>query len=69
MPVFVDTLSDLETTQRFDERYGSYPVLRVHDHAEGDLAGRLDGNPVRGRLPVEDVVAQLRRGREAYANR
>ena len=69
MPVFVDTLNDLDTTHRFDESYGSYPVLRVHDHAERDLAGRLDGNPVRGRLPVEDVVEQLRRGREAYANR
>jgi len=41
-------------------------VLRVFDHAGADLAGRLDGNPVRGRIPIDDILAQLERGRAAY---
>ena len=47
--------------------YGSYPVLRIHDHEGRDLAGRLDGNPVRGRIPVEDMLAQFERGARAFA--
>jgi hypothetical protein len=31
-----------------------------------DLAARLDDNPVRGRIPVADILAQLERGRRAY---
>ncbi len=41
------------------ESWGSYPVLRVHDADGNDLAGRLDGNLVRGLIPVGDVLAQL----------
>jgi len=67
--VFVDTLDPTQPYERFGESYGSYPVLRVHDHDGHDLAGRLDGNVVRGRLPVEDVLDQLERGARAYAAR
>jgi len=66
VPVFVDTLDRSQPYERFDESYGSYPVLRVHDHEGNDLAGRLDGNAVRGRIPLDDVLEQLERGREAY---
>ena len=66
MPVFIDTLEDLETTRRFEERYGSYPVIRIHDHAERDLAGRLDGNKVAGLIPVRDLLARLERGLAAF---
>ena len=41
-------------------------MLRIHDHDGGDLAGRIDGNPVAGRIPVEQVLAQFERGAAAY---
>ena len=66
MPVFVDTLDRAQPFEQFGESYGSYPVLRIHDHAGHDLAGRLDGNPLRGRIPVDDVLAQFERGLRAY---
>lgn len=66
VPLFVDTLDRDQPYGRFGESYGSYPVLRVFDHEGADLAGRLDGNAVAGRIPVEDVLAQLARGREAW---
>ena len=66
MPVFVDTLDRSQPYEDFGESYGSYPVLRVHDHEGNDLAGRLDGNAVRGRIPVDDVLAQLEKGRREF---
>lgn len=57
--MFVDTLDRSQPFKRFSEVYGSYPVLRVHDLEGRDLAGRIDGNLVAGRIPVEDVLAQL----------
>jgi len=42
-------------------------VLRVHDHAGRDLAGRLDGNAVQGRIPVEEVLSQMERGEAAFS--
>lgn len=65
MPVFIDTLKDHATTQRFGESYGSYPVLRVMNADGEDLAGRIDGNLVAGHIPLDDVLAQLVRGRQA----
>lgn len=69
VPVFIDTLDRSQPFERFGESYGSYPVLRVLDHQGEDLAGRLDGNPVRGHIPVEDVLAQLERGARAWRAR
>jgi hypothetical protein len=66
VPVFVDTLDRSKPYERFGESWGSYPVLRIHDHEGNDLAGRLDGNPLRGRIPVEDMLAQFERGRSAF---
>ena len=62
VPVFIDTLKDLKTTRRFKERYGSYPVLRIHDHAQNDLAGRIDGNRVAGKIPVARLLDQMQKG-------
>ena len=59
IPVFVDTLKDLKTTKRFKENYGSYPVLRVHDLKGKDIAGRIDGNKVAGKIPVKEMLAQF----------
>lgn len=67
VPVFIDTLAPERPYERFGEHYGSYPVLRVHDHQGHDLAGRLDGNAVQGRLPVDAVLRQLEEGRKAFA--
>jgi hypothetical protein len=66
VPIFIDTLNDLATTERFGEKYGSYPVLRVQDHAGRDLAGRLDGNPVAGDIPVADLLALMERGLDEF---
>jgi len=66
VPVFIDTLNDLETTKRFDENYGSYPVLRVHDHEQVDLVIRLDGNPVRGEIPIPQLLELMDRGLEKF---
>ena len=69
VPVFVDTLDRSKPYKRFGESWGSYPVLRVHDHNGQDLGGRLDGNRVRGRLTVDEVLAQLKRGMTEYRAR
>ncbi|MFT7486644.1 MAG: hypothetical protein ACI9F9_002500 [Candidatus Paceibacteria bacterium] len=65
--MFIDTLADHATTIRFGESYGSYPVLRIHDEANKDLAGRLDGNLVAGKLPVEEVLQQMDLGLKAFS--
>jgi hypothetical protein len=44
-------------------------VLRIHDHEGRDLAGRLDGNVVRGVIPAAEVLEQLETGRVAWAKR
>ena len=59
VPVFVDTLKDIKTTKRFQEKYGSYPVLRIHNLQGQDIAGRIDGNRVAGRIPVVQVLKQM----------
>lgn len=59
VPVFIDTLKDLKTTKRFKEKYGSYPVLRVHNVKGKDIAGRLDGNLVAGQIPAFQVLKQM----------
>jgi hypothetical protein len=64
--VFVDTLDKSQPFERFGEQYGSYPVLRIHDHEGQDLAGRLDGNVVRGEIPADQVLDQLQQGEAAY---
>jgi len=66
VPVFIDTLDPDQPYESFGESYGSYPVLRIQDHARRDLAGRIDGNEVRGRIPVEEVLRQLEEGQRAY---
>ena len=65
--VFVNTLRDDATTQRFHEFQGSYPVLRVLDLNLQDLTPRLDGNPVAGAIPLAQVKQQLRDGFRAFA--
>ena len=67
IPVFIDTLKDEDSTSRFHENPGSYPVLRVHDLEGHDIAGRLDGDDVDGNLPLEAVKQQLRDGLKAFA--
>jgi hypothetical protein len=62
VPVFVDTLDRSQPYERFGESYGSYPVLRIHDHDGRDIAGRIDGNAVRGLIPVDEVLEQLEYG-------
>ena len=70
VPVFIDTLTDHDTTKQFGESYGSYPVLRVQNLKREDLCTRLDGNLVHGKLSVEQVLAVLDEGlsrfRQAY---
>ena len=66
VPVFIDTLNDLESTKRFGESYGSYPVLRVHDLEGQEIGGRIDGNLVSGHIPVEQVVNQLTESAAAF---
>ena len=66
VPVFVDTLKDHKNTKRFKEHYGSYPVLRVHDHQGNDIGGRIDGNRVAGKIPVEQMLEQFKAATEAF---
>lgn len=57
--MFIDTLGEQDAYRRFNENFGSYPVLRVHDLEGQDIAGRIDGNLVAGRIPVDEVIRQL----------
>ena len=66
VPVFIDTLKDLKNTKRFKERYGSYPVLRIHDLQGKDIGGRIDGNQVAGRIPVARMLEQFKRADKAF---
>ncbi len=59
VPVFIDTLKDVKNTKRFNEKYGSYPVLRIQNTRGQDIAGRIDGNLVAGRIPVVQVLKQM----------
>jgi hypothetical protein len=68
VPVFIDTLDRSQPYERFGESYGSYPVLRIHDHEGRDLAGRIDGNAVQGMIPIEEVLAQFDHGKRAFAD-
>lgn len=60
IPVFIDTLNDLETTKRFAEKYGSYPVLRVHDLKGRDIGGRIDTNRTAGIVGATDLIEQFK---------
>ena len=64
MPVFIDTLKDLKTTKRFGEVEGSYPVLRIHNTEGKDVGGRIDGNKVAGKIPVEEILEQMKRAKK-----
>ena len=66
VPVFIDTLRDGKNTKRFQERFGSFPVLRVHDLKGKDIGGRLDGNKVAGKIPVKQVLGQFETGMKAF---
>ncbi len=69
IPVFIDTLNDLKTTKRFKEKYGSYPVLRIHDLAGKDIAGRIDGNRVAGKIPVPKMLEQVAKALKVAARK
>lgn len=66
MPVFIDTLRDLKTTQRFQEKYGSYPVLRVRDLNGNDIGGRIDTNRTAGIVGVSELLKQLVEARQRF---
>ncbi len=66
VPVFIDTLTDLKTTKRFHESFGSYPVLRVHDLQGQDIGGRLNTNPTAGWVAPKKVVRQMEQALEKF---
>jgi len=41
-------------------------VLRIHDHGGEDIAGRIDGNLVQGRISARELLQQFERGRAAF---
>ena len=59
VPVFIDTLKDHSTTERFQENFGSYPVLRVHDLNSRDIGGRIDTNPTEGIVGAGELADQM----------
>ena len=54
-------------TRRFSEKFGSYPVLRIHDLSGEEIGGRIDGNPVGGRIPVSQILAQFEKAKAAFS--
>lgn len=66
MPVFIDTLKDFETTSRFQERYGSYPVLRVHDLKGREIGGRIDTNRTAGIVGATELTDQFRQALKKF---
>lgn len=59
VPVFIDTLKNIPQTERFQERVGSYPVIRVHNLQGEDIGGRLDTNPTAGITSATDLIKQM----------
>ena len=41
-------------------------VVATQQLDQGHIAGRIDGNKVRGHIPVAEVLAQFERGRTAF---
>jgi len=66
VPLFIDTLGDSSKYLRFNEHFGSYPVLRVHNLKGEEIGGRIDGNPVGGRIPVSQVLHQFQTAQAAF---
>ena len=66
MPVFIDTLGDASQYTRFNEHFGSYPVLRVHNLQGEEIGGRIDGNRVAGRIPVSQMLDQFRTAQASF---
>lgn len=66
--MFVDTLSDLKTTKRFGESFGSYPVLRVHNHEGKEIGGRINGNLNAGRIPSKEILEQFKLASKKFAS-
>jgi len=66
VPVFIDTLGDATQYKRFNERWGSYPVLRVHNLQGEEIGGRIDGNRVAGRIPVSQMLQQFKTAQASF---
>ena len=64
--MFIDTLGDPTQYKRFDENFGSYPVLRVHDLNGKEIGGRIDGNRVAGKIPVSQLLDQFKIAKNAF---
>ena len=67
MPVFIDTLGDATQYKRFNESFGSYPVLRVHNLKGAEIGGRINGTLVAGRIPVSQILAQFKTAKAAFS--
>ena len=66
VPVFIDTLGDATQYKRFNEHFGSYPVLRVHNLKGAEIGGRIDGNRVGGRIPVSQMLQQFKTAQTSF---
>jgi len=67
VPVFIDTLGSAKHYERFDEHFGSYPVLRVHNLEGEEIGGRIDGNRVAGRIPISQMLEQFKTASAAFS--